>query len=69
MRRSSVWQSRLVWQHGCAFKALLDQTTSLWVSGDLIDKPACVFTSSSSMHGGQETTLQSMMTPPLLHHG
>jgi NAD(P)H dehydrogenase (quinone) len=49
-------------------KHFWDQTTPLWVSGDLIDKPACVFTSSSSMHGGQETTLQSMMTP-LLHHG
>ena len=38
------------------------------VNGDLIDKPACVFTSSSSLHGGQETTLLTMMLP-LLHHG
>ncbi|WP_215404412.1 NAD(P)H:quinone oxidoreductase [Vibrio gigantis] len=49
-------------------KHFWDSTTSLWVNGDLIDKPACVFTSSSSLHGGQETTQQSMMLP-LLHHG
>ncbi|MGF1755666.1 NAD(P)H:quinone oxidoreductase [Vibrio makurazakiensis] len=51
-----------------SMKHFWDSTTSLWVNGDLIDKPACVFTSSASMHGGQETTQQSMMTP-LLHHG
>lgn len=49
-------------------KYFLDQTSSLWLSGDLIDKPAAVFTSTSSLHGGQETTLVSMMLP-LLHHG
>ena len=49
-------------------KHFLDSTSSEWLSGTLIDKPACVFTSSSSLHGGQETTLQSMMLP-LLHHG
>lgn len=49
-------------------KHFWDSTTSLWINGDLIDKPACVFTSSSSLHGGQETTQQSMMLP-LLHHG
>jgi NAD(P)H dehydrogenase (quinone) len=49
-------------------KYFLDNTTSLWLAGDLVDKPACVFSSSSSMHGGQETTLTSMMLP-LLHHG
>ncbi|MBW3694387.1 NAD(P)H:quinone oxidoreductase [Vibrio sp. T187] len=49
-------------------KHFWDSTTALWLNGDLIDKPACVFTSSSSLHGGQETTQQSMMTP-LLHHG
>ncbi|MDF1757823.1 MAG: NAD(P)H:quinone oxidoreductase [Legionellaceae bacterium] len=49
-------------------KYFLDGTTSLWLSGKLTGKPACVFTSSSSMHGGQETTLQSMMLP-LFHHG
>ncbi len=49
-------------------KYFLDSTSSLWLSGSLIDKPAGVFTSTSSMHGGQETTLISMMTP-LLHHG
>ena len=41
---------------------------ALWLAGDLVDKPACVFSSSGSMHGGQETTLTSMMLP-LLHHG
>ena len=51
-----------------AMKHFWDSTTPLWVNGDLIDKPACVFTSSSSLHGGQETTLQTMMLP-LLHHG
>jgi NAD(P)H dehydrogenase (quinone) len=46
----------------------LDQTGSLWASGALIGKPAALFTSTSSLHGGQETTLLSMMLP-LLHHG
>lgn len=49
-------------------KHFLDTTGALWASGALIDKPAGVFTSTSSMHGGQETTLLSMMLP-LLHHG
>ena len=49
-------------------KYFLDQTSSLWLSGALIDKPAGVFTSTSSLHGGQESTLLSMMLP-LLHHG
>lgn len=49
-------------------KYFLDCTSSLWLGGDLVDKPACVFSSSSSMHGGQESTLISMMLP-LLHHG
>ena len=49
-------------------KYFLDNTASLWLAGDLVDKPACVFSSSSSMHGGQETTLTSMMLP-LLHQG
>ncbi|WP_028389602.1 NAD(P)H:quinone oxidoreductase [Legionella fairfieldensis] len=49
-------------------KYFLDTTSPLWLAGDLVDKPACVFSSSSSMHGGQETTLTSMMLP-LLHHG
>jgi NAD(P)H dehydrogenase (quinone) len=49
-------------------KYLLDGTGGLWASGALIGKPAGVFTSTSSMHGGQEATLLSMMTP-LLHHG
>ncbi len=49
-------------------KYFIDQTSSLWMSGALIDKPACVFTSSTSLHGGQESTLLSMMLP-LIHHG
>jgi len=49
-------------------KQFLDGTTLLWNSGALAGKPACVFTSSASLHGGQETTLVSMMLP-LLHHG
>ncbi len=51
-----------------ALKYFLDQGSSLWLSGALIDKPAAVFTSTSSLHGGQETTLLSMLLP-LLHHG
>jgi NAD(P)H dehydrogenase (quinone) len=49
-------------------KYFLDSTSSLWLSGGLSGKPAAVFTSTSSLHGGQETTLLSMMIP-LLHHG
>ncbi|EGA71072.1 hypothetical protein VISI1226_21724 [Vibrio sinaloensis DSM 21326] len=61
---SPVWFGNMA----APLKHFWDQTTALWVSGDLIDKPACVFSSSSSLHGGQETTLQTMMLP-LLHHG
>ncbi|MFQ5487432.1 MAG: NAD(P)H:quinone oxidoreductase [Gammaproteobacteria bacterium] len=49
-------------------KYFLDGTSDLWLSGALIGKPAAVFTSTSSLHGGQESTLLSMMLP-LLHHG
>ncbi len=49
-------------------KYFLDGTSGLWLKGALENKPAAVFTSTSSMHGGQETTLISMMLP-LLHHG
>ena len=49
-------------------KHFLDQTTSLWLNGALAGKAAGVFTSTSSLHGGQETTLLSMMLP-LFHHG
>jgi len=49
-------------------KHFLDSTLELWHRGTLAGKPACVFTSSASLHGGQETTLVSMMLP-LLHHG
>ena len=49
-------------------KYFLDCSSPLWMSGALIDKPAAVFTSTSSLHGGQETTLLSMALP-LMHHG
>jgi len=49
-------------------KYFLDSTSGLWLKGALAGKPAAVFTSTSSMHGGQEATLISMMLP-LLHHG
>jgi NAD(P)H dehydrogenase (quinone) len=49
-------------------KYFLEQTSGMWLSGALAGKPAGVFTSTSSLHGGQETTLVSMMLP-LLHHG
>jgi NAD(P)H dehydrogenase (quinone) len=49
-------------------KHFLDGTSMLWQRGALAGKPACVFTSTASLHGGQETTLVSMMLP-LLHHG
>lgn len=49
-------------------KYFLDTTASEWLSGDLTGKPAGVFTSTSSLHGGQESTLLSMMLP-LFHHG
>lgn len=49
-------------------KYFLDGTAGLWMNGSLVDKPAGVFTSTSSLHGGQESTLLSMMLP-LLHQG
>lgn len=61
---SPVWFGNMA----APLKHFWDQTSDIWVKGTLIDKPACVFTSSSSLHGGQETNLQSMMLP-LFHHG
>ena len=49
-------------------KYFLDGTINLWLTGELVNKPAGVFTSTSSLHGGQESTLLSMMLP-LMHHG
>ncbi len=49
-------------------KHFLDTTGGLWFNGSLVGKPACVFSATASMHGGQETTLISMMLP-LMHHG
>ncbi|MDD4882657.1 MAG: NAD(P)H:quinone oxidoreductase [Gallionellaceae bacterium] len=51
-----------------AMKYFWDGTSSLWLAGALAGKPASVFTSTASLHGGQETTLISMMLP-LMHHG
>ena len=51
-----------------ALKYFIDNTSPLWMSGALAGKPAAVFTASTSLHGGQETTLLTMMLP-LLHHG
>ncbi len=49
-------------------KHFLDGTSGLWLTGELVGKPAAVFTSTASLHGGQESTLLSMLLP-LLHHG
>lgn len=49
-------------------KYFIDSTSNLWLNGALIDKPAALFSASSSLHGGQESTLLSMMLP-LMHHG
>jgi NAD(P)H dehydrogenase (quinone) len=51
-----------------AMKFFIDSTSALWMGGKLAGKPAAVFSASSSMHGGQESTLLTMMLP-LLHHG
>jgi NAD(P)H dehydrogenase (quinone) len=51
-----------------ALKYFLDGSSNLWLTGGLVGKPAGVFTSTASLHGGQETTLLSMLLP-LLHHG
>ena len=49
-------------------KHFIDSTSDIWLKGELIDKPFCVFTSTSSLHGGQESTLLTMAIP-LLHQG
>lgn len=51
-----------------AMKYFWDGTSGLWLSGALAGKPACVYTATATLHGGQETTLLSMMLP-LMHHG
>ncbi len=51
-----------------AMKHFIDGTSALWMGGKLAGKPAAVFSASTSMHGGQESTLLTMMLP-LLHHG
>lgn len=51
-----------------AMHKFIEETSNLWITGALIDKPAAVFTSTSTLHGGQESTLLSMMLP-LLHQG
>lgn len=51
-----------------SMKYFWDNTVSVWLAGELQGKPACVFSSSGSLHGGQESTLLTMMLP-LMHHG
>ena len=51
-----------------SLQSFIESTSAIWLSGRLVGKPAAVFTSSASLHGGQESTLLSMMLP-LLHHG
>ena len=51
-----------------SLKYFIDSSSPVWLSGEMIGKPASMFTASSSLHGGQETTLLTMMIP-LLHHG
>jgi NAD(P)H dehydrogenase (quinone) len=51
-----------------SLKYFIDNTSDIWLSGQLAGKPACAFTSTGSLHGGQESTLLSMMLP-LMHHG
>lgn len=68
MHRTGVGLPTRFGNMAASIKYFLDSTSSLWLKGTLAGKPAAVFTSSSSMHGGQETTLISMMLP-LLHHG
>lgn len=51
-----------------SLKYFLEQTTGSWISGQMVGKPATVFTSTTTAHGGQESTLLSMMNP-LMHHG
>jgi NAD(P)H dehydrogenase (quinone) len=51
-----------------AMKHFIDNTSALWMGGKLVGKPAAVFSASTSIHGGQESTLLTMMLP-LLHHG
>jgi NAD(P)H dehydrogenase (quinone) len=55
-------------QMSVELKQFMESTSDVWLKGELVDKPACVFTSSNSMHGGQESTLLSMALP-LIHHG
>ncbi len=61
---SPVWFGNMA----APLKHFWDSTSALWLNGALIDKPACTFTSSSTLHGGQESCLLSMQLP-LLHHG
>ena len=68
MRRSGPGQPDPFRQHGGAAQYFLDGTSALWLNGALDRKPAGVFTSTGSLHGGQESTLLTMMIP-LLHHG
>ena len=68
MRGPAARQPHPVRQHGRALKHWLDGLGAQWASGTLVGRPAGVFTSTATQHGGQESTLLSMQVP-LLHHG
>src|SRR5580700_11013803 len=68
MRRARAWQPYPIWKYGCTIEIFSRQTSGPWLSGKLVNKPAAVFTSTSTLHGGQESTLLSMMLP-LFHLG
>jgi len=68
MRRTRARLATRFGNMAAPLKYFLDTTGVLWTKGSLVGKPAAVFTSTASLHGGQETTLTSMMLP-LLHHG
>jgi NAD(P)H dehydrogenase (quinone) len=68
MRRHRTGFAYALRQYGVGNEIFWDGTAADWLSGTLSGKPACVFTSTGSLHGGQESTLLSMMLP-LLHHG
>jgi NAD(P)H dehydrogenase (quinone) len=68
MRRHRGRLAHPLRQHGLGHEVFLGRHRQQWLSGALAGKPACVFTSTGSLHGGQESTLLSMMIP-LFHHG
>ena len=68
MRGSATGKPHTIWQYGCTAEVFHRWHRQFWLTGALANKPVGVFASTSSLHGGQETTLLTMMMP-LLHHG